>query len=62
MKEVIARTLIAVVGFLVMYLLMSFVVNSLDTTQWTLDQRGTVAVAEGLLIVMIYTFPAKLTE
>jgi len=40
MKEIIARSLIAVVAFLLGYLLMAFVVGSFDATQWTIDQRG----------------------
>ena len=62
MKEIIARSLIAVVAFLLGYLLMAFVVGSLDTTQWTIDQRGFIAISEAIIIVMITTFPVNLTE
>ena len=62
MKEIVARSLLAVVGFLVLYLLMAFTVGTLDITEWTLDQRGTVAVVEAMLVLMISTFPIKLTK
>ena len=62
MKEIIARSLIAVVAFLLGYLLMAFVVGSFDTNQWTMDQRGFIAISEAIFIVMITIFPVKLTE
>jgi len=62
MKEIIARSLLAVVAFLIGYLLMAFVVGSFDATQWTLDQRGFIAISEAILILMISIFPFKLTE
>jgi biotin transporter BioY len=62
MKEIIARSLLAVAGFLLGYLLMAFVVGSLDATQWTIDQRSFIAISEAILIVMITTYPIKLTE
>ena len=62
MKEIIARSLIAVVAFLLGYLLMAFVVGNFDATQWTIDQRGFIATSEAILIIMISTFPVKLTE
>ncbi len=62
MKEVIARSSIAVVAFLLGYLLMAFVVGNFDSTQWTIDQRSFIAISEAILIVMIATFPIKLTE
>ncbi len=62
MKEIIARSLIAVVAFLLGYLLMAFVVGSFDTTQWTIDQRSFIAISEAIIIVMITTFPVNLTE
>lgn len=62
MKEIITRSLIALVGFLVTYLLMTFVVASFDITQWAKDERGTAAIIEGILIVMISTFPGKITK
>ena len=62
MKELIARSSIAVVAFLLGYLLMAFVVGSLDTNQWTIDQRSFIAISEAILIIMISTFPVKLTE
>jgi hypothetical protein len=40
MKEIVARSLIAVVAFLLGYLLMAFAVGSFDTNQWTIDQRS----------------------
>ena len=62
MKEIIARSLLAVAGFLLGYLLMAFVVGSFDATQWTIDQRSFIAISEAILILMITTFPIKLTE
>ena len=62
MKEIIARSLIAVVAFLLGYLLMAFVVGNFNATQWTIDQRGFIAISEAILIIMISTFPVKLTE
>ena len=62
MKEIIARSLIAVVAFLLGYLLMAFAIGNLNTNQWTMDQRSFIAISEAILIVMITTFPVKLTE
>jgi uncharacterized membrane protein YidH (DUF202 family) len=62
MKEIIARSLIAVVAFLIGYLLMAFAIGNLNTNQWTMDQRSFIAISEAILIVMISTFPVKLTE
>lgn len=62
MKEVIARSLVVVVAFLLGYLLMAFVVGSFNTTQWTMDQRSFIAISEAIIIVMITSFPGKLTE
>jgi len=62
MKEIVARSLIAVVAFLLGYLLMAFAVGSFDTNQWTIDQRSFIAISEAIIIVMITTFPVKLTE
>jgi hypothetical protein len=62
MKEIIARSLIAVVAFLLGYLLMAFVVGNFDATQWSIDQRSFIAISEAILILMISTFPVKLTE
>jgi len=62
MKEILARVLIAVVGFLVGYLLMAFVVNTFDATQWDIEQRGSLAMVEGILILLISTFPIKITK
>ena len=62
MKEIIARSLIAVVAFLLGYLLMAFAIGNLNTNQWTMDQRSFIAISEAILILMISTFPIKLTE
>jgi hypothetical protein len=62
MKEIIARSLIAVVAFLLGYLLMAFAIGNLNTNQWTMDQRSFIAISEAILIVMITTFPVKLTQ
>jgi hypothetical protein len=62
MKEIIARSLIAVVAFLLGYLLMAFAIGNLNTNQWTIDQRSFIAISEAILIVMITTFPVKLTQ
>ena len=62
MKEINARILISIVGFLSTYLLMSFVVASFDITQWTKEERGTVACIEGVLIFLIATCPIKFTK
>lgn len=62
MKEVIARSILAVVGFLLGYLLMAFAVGNLNVTEWTIEQRGSVSIGEGFLIIMISTFPIKLTK
>ena len=62
MKEIIARSLIAVVAFLLGYLLMAFAIGNLNTNQWTMDQRSFIAISEAILILMISTYPFKLTE
>ena len=62
MKEIIARSLIAVVAFLLGYLLMAFAIGNLNTNQWTMDQRSFIAISEAIIIVMITTFPVNLTE
>lgn len=62
MKEVLIRIVIAAVFFLVGYLLMSFVVASFDVIKWTIDQRGTLAIIEGLVIIMISTCSVKITK
>ena len=62
MKEIVARSLIAVVGFLIGYLLMAFTVGNLDTTQWTIDQRSLIAISEAILIIMVSSFPFEITK
>ena len=62
MKEIIARSLIAVVAFLLGYLLMAFAIGNLNTNQWTMDQRSFIAISEAILTVIITTFPGNLTE
>jgi len=62
MKEIIARSLLAAIGFLLGYLLMAFAIGNLDATEWTIDQRGSISIVEAILIIMISTFPIKLTK
>ena len=62
MKEVIARILIALLSFIIVYLLMAFAVNSLNLNQWNYEQRISVAIVGGILILGIATSPIKITE
>lgn len=62
MKEIIARSSIVIIGFLVSYLLMAFIVTSFNITQWTVDQRGKVAIIQWIVVFMVCTYPGKLTK
>ena len=62
LKELIARILVAVVGFLLTYLLMAFTKDSLNTSQWDIADRGFVAAIGGAILFLITTYPGKLIK
>jgi hypothetical protein len=62
MKEIKIRALIAVCSMVVMYLLMSFVVNSLSIGDWDKGDRVSIALIQGFIILMLATFPEKISK
>lgn len=61
-KEVVVRILIALATFVIGYLLMSFVVDDLNTSHWGVEQRSTLAIIEAILIFLLASSPSNLTK